>query len=461
MCSAIDEIKDAQRTRMGTEPVLRLLLSFAAPAVIGMIAGAIYNIVDRIFVGRAVGPVGLAAITVSFPSMLLMMAFTLLICVGGASRVAIMFGAKRIRQAEQALTSTFVLLAAVGAAAVVSSFFIVDMLLEVSGGSGEVLGTARPYLRIILMGAPFALFGFGANFLIRASGSPKYAMCTQIVGAAANVALDALFIIVFDMGVAGAAYGTVAAQAVSAAFGMAFFRRSDAPLRFRLYFIRIPQWKVVKRIFAVGSAPFFMELSFVLYMTIMNRLVLTYGGDAGLSAMGIFFSIDSLIFLPAIAIGEASQPIVGYNYGAGKPERVLKTIYCALSIAVGFYVISGGMAEIFARQLMSMFTDDEALLAMGVPGMRIGYLGIPFMGVTIITNSALQGLGKGMASLALSFCRHVLCMFIPLLTLPKLFGLKGIWMSFPCGDIGGCLISLCFLAWMVRWLKSPAALKIS
>lgn len=445
---------------METEPVPKLMLRFALPAVVGMVAGAIYNIVDRIFVGHYVGPAGLAAITVSFPPMLMTIAFALLICIGGSSRVAILFGAKRIEEAERALASTFVLLGCAGALFIAASLLFADDMLRLAGGTGEVLATARPYLKIVLLGAPFALFGFGANFLVRASGSPKYAMCTQIVGALANVALDALFIVTLDMGVAGAAYGTIAAQAISAAFGLAFFRRREAPLRIRARHIRLPRPEMIAKIFSVGSAPFFMEISFVVYMTIMNQLVLKYGGDAGLSAMGIFLSLDSLIFLPAMAVGEATQPIVGYNYGAGKPERVVKAIRFALMIAVGFYVVSGALAEIFAPQLMGLFTDDAELLRIGVPGMRVGYLGIPFMGITIITNSALQGLGKGAASLALSFCRHVFCMFVPLLTLPRIFGLKGVWMSFPCGDIGGSIIAACFLIWIIRWLKSPQALAV-
>ena len=428
---------------METEPVPKLMLRFALPAVVGMVAGAIYNIVDRIFVGHYVGPAGLAAITVSFPPMLMTIAFALLICIGGSSRVAILFGAKRIEEAERALASTFVLLGCAGALFIAASLLFADDMLRLAGGTGEVLETARPYLKIVLL-----------------SGSPKYAMCTQIVGALANVALDALFIVTLDMGVAGAAYGTIAAQAISAAFGLAFFRRKDAPLRIRARHIRLPKWEMITKIFSVGSAPFFMEISFVVYMTIMNQLVLKYGGDAGLSAMGIFLSLDSLIFLPAMAVGEATQPIVGYNYGAGKPERVVKAIRFALMIAVGFYLVSGALAEIFAPQLMGLFTDDAELLRIGVPGMRVGYLGIPFMGITIITNSALQGLGKGAASLALSFCRHVFCMFVPLLTLPRIFGLTGVWASFPCGDIGGSIIAACFLIWIIRWLKSPQALAV-
>ena len=158
---------------METEPVPKLMMRFALPAVVGMVAGAIYNIVDRIFVGHYVGPAGLAAITVSFPPMLMTIAFALLICIGGSSRVAILFGAKRIDEAERALASTFVLLGCAGALFIAASLLFADDMLRLAGGTGEVLETARPYLKIVLLGAPFALFGFGANFLVRASGSPK------------------------------------------------------------------------------------------------------------------------------------------------------------------------------------------------------------------------------------------------------------------------------------------------
>lgn len=445
---------------MGTEAVPGLLLRFALPAVIGMVAGAVYNIVDRIFVGHYVGTAGLAAITVSFPPMLAVMACALLICIGGASRVAILFGARRTDEAECALASVFVLLACAGLIFIAAGIFFTDSLLRFAGGEGEVLDTARPYLKIVLVGAPFGLFSLGANFLARASGSPKYAMFTQIVGAAANVVLDAFFIVLLDMGVAGSAYGTVAAMALSSAFGFYFFLRRGRPLRLRARNLRLPDGETARKIFSVGSSPFFMEISFVAYMTLMNQLVLKYGGNAGLSAMGIFTSLDSLFFLPAMAIGEASQPIIGFNYGAGSPGRVVETIRCAIAIAVGFYLVSFCLVEIFAPQLMGLFTDDEELLRIGVSGMRVGYLGIPFMGVTIITNSALQGLGKGTASLALSLSRHALCLFIPLLTLPRFFGFTGVWMAFPCGDTGGCVISVCFLLWIIKWLKSPEALVV-
>ncbi len=449
--------KIPEKSAMGTLPIPKLILGFALPAITGMVAGAIYNIVDRIFVGQYVGTLGLAAITVAFPTMIFMIAFAMLISVGGSSRVAILFGAGRKRAAEQALGITFTLLAGVGVVLAVVGWFFAKEALILSGGSGEVLAVALPYLKIIMLCAPFALIGFGVNAIVRACGSPRYAMCTQILGAVMNVVLDAVFIVCFDMGVVGAAIGTVAAQAVSAVFGLAYFWTRRAPLRIRSCFLGRLRLDVLKRICVVGSAPFFMQISFVLYMTIFNQLVLKYGGELGLSAMGIFFSIDSLIFLPALAVGEAVQPIIGYNFGAGFPKRVIRSVYWAVGMAVGFYVVSGAFAMVFAEQLVRLFSSNKELIALGVPGMRIAYLGIPFMGVTIVTNSALQGVGRGFASLALSFCRHVVCMFAPLFILPEIFGFKGLWMAFVVGDAGGCLIAFGFLAWMLRWLRKPQA----
>ncbi|MCF0248092.1 MAG: MATE family efflux transporter, partial [Synergistes sp.] len=265
---------------------------------------------------------------------------------------------------------------------------------------------------------------------------------------------------VFGMGIEGAAYGTVAAQALSAAFGLAFFWRKDTPLKIRREFIGLPKFDVLKRIISVGSTGFFVEISFVVYMTIMSRLVTKYGGDVGLSVLGIFFSLDSLLFLPAIAVGEAAQPIIGYNYGAGSPQRVEKVIHYALLMAVGFYIVTFGIAEIFTEPLIRLFTNDPKLIETGVSGLRIGYLALPFFGVAIVTGASLQGLGKGLPSLILSFVRNVAGLFIPITFMPRIFGYNGVWLSFPCSDLISGFTSIGFLVWVLRWLKTPEALKV-
>ncbi len=440
------------------EKIPKLLIHFAMPAMVGMIAGAVYNIVDRIFVGRYVGTDGLAATTIAFPVMLLMFSLSLLIGIGGSSRIAILRGAKKKRSAEQVLGHTVTLLAGIGFIGMGLSIYGVEFLLTLSGAGKEILPLARNYLRIILIGGPLALMGHGINSLIRACGYPRYAMGTQILGAVSNILLDALFIAKMGMGVEGAALGTVLAQGAAAACGLYFFYSGASPLRIRLHFLLRLKMKVVSKICAVGSSPFITELSFVFYMTLMNNMVRKYGGDIGLSAMGVFLSLDSMLFLPALAIGEAVQPVIGYNYGAGKPDRVIDTIKYAVCMVASIYFLSFAAVEAFAREMILLFNNDPELLAIAVPGMRIGYLGIIFMSVTIVTNSALLGLGKSREAIALLVFRNGIFLFLPLIILPRFFGLWGIWISFPVGDILSCLIAAVFLKRLIRWLNGASAL---
>lgn len=452
---------DVSKTiQMDTENMAKLIMNFSMPAMIGMLASAVYNIVDRIFVGQYSGPDGLAAITLSFPTMIVMFAFALLFSVGGSSRVAILRGAKKQRPAEQALAHTVMLLAFVGIMSAWVSFFGVRWLLMISGASAKIMPLGETYLTIILLGGPLALMGHGVSSLVRACGAPRYAMAAQVTGAIANIALDAYFIAGLGMGVAGAALGTVMAQGAATLAGLAYFFTKSSPLRLRLHFFLRPKLKVIKKICAVGVAPFFVELSFFLIMTVMNNMIYRYGGDMALSALGIFSSLDSLLFLPAMAIGEAAQPIVGYNYGAGKPGRVIDAIKIASMLSTAFYVVSFIFSEIFAPELMALFNNDPELLAIGVPGMRIGYLGIVFVGVPIVTISALQGLGRARESLFLSLFRHAFFMFLPMIILPKFFGIWGVWLAFPVGDVCGSLMSIYFLSRLIKWLKSPAALVV-
>ncbi|MGI6442725.1 MAG: MATE family efflux transporter [Synergistaceae bacterium] len=442
------------------EKTTTLLLRFALPSMFGMIAGAIYNIVDRIFVGHYVGSTGLAAITTAFPIMVLMTALSSLVGVGGSSRIAILYGAKRKRAAEHVLSQSIVLLFFIGCLVSVIGFYFTNNILHLSGASETLLPMARDYMYMILLAGPLALISFALNPLIRSCGSPRYAMTTQILGAIANIILDAIFIVYFKMGVEGAALGTVLAQAAVTVFGLAFFTFKNTPLRIRFYFMVRPKIEIIKRIMTVGSANFIMQLAFVILVTIMNRKVLFYGGEIGLSAFGVFFSIDTLLFLPAFAIADAVQPIIGYNYGAGLPKRAIETIKKSLVLVTSFYTCSWILAQFFAREIIMLFSDEPELLALGIPGMRIGYSGLVFFGLTVITNAALQGLGKAKESLMLSTMRQGLFMYPLVFILPRFFGFWGIWATFPAGDFLGAFTAFFFMRRTIKWLKSPEALII-
>lgn len=440
---------------MREEGIFKLLIQFAAPSLAGMLAGAIYNMVDRIFVGHFVGSIGLAAITTTFPPMILLFAFSLLYGIGGSSRIAILRGAQRQKQAEHVLGQSIAMLIITGVIAIAIGIPFANPILRLTGTSDAVMPSAITYMRIIMLGAPFALLSVAFSSLIRACGAPRYAMWTQIIGAGANVVLDALFILHFKIGVAGAAWGTVCAQMLATALGFGYFATKSATLKIRLPFMLHIKLNVLRRIISVGIAPFLVEITFLVYITCMNRLMYTYSGDMGLSAVGVFFSIDSLLFLPAFSIGDAAQPIIGYNYGANLPKRAVEVIKRSLLLIVSFYVITSLSAEIFAEYLVRMFSTDPELIELAVPGMRLAYVGLPFFGVIIVTNAALQALGHARESVILSACRQLLFMFPPLFIFPIYFGVWGIWGAYPVGDVMGAIVASYFLRKTIKWLNDP------
>ena len=281
-------------------------------------------------------------------------------------------------------------------------------------------------------------------------------MGTQILGAIANILLDALFIAKMGMGVEGAALGTVLAQGASAACGLWFFYSGSSPLRIRLRFLVRLKMKVIRKICAVGSSPFVTELSFVFYMTLMNNMVKKYGGDIGLSAMGVFLSLDSILFLPALAIGEAVQPVIGYNYGAGKPDRVISAIKYAIYLVSSLYLLSFAVAETFAREMILLFNNDPELLAIGQDEDRLYRI---VFGCDDSYQFGPSGPWKTREAITLS----VFGMRSPLpslIVLPRCFGLWGVWMSFPVGDICGCFVASFFLKRLFKWLEGDSALFI-
>ena len=440
---------------METESIPRLLARFAGPAIVGMIASALYNIVDRIFVGQTVGANGIAAIALGFPLMLFFFSFALLVGVGGGSRIAILLGAGEVEKAEKTLGNAVFICLVIGVFFLVFSRAFIDPILRVSGASENLLPMARSYLSIVLWGVFFAIFSFAFSSFIRAAGSPGYAMGTQVIGAVVNVLLDAWFVLGLGKGVEGAAVATVISQGISMCWATGYFLLPGSKLKLMRVHVSTPHWPDIKRILMVGLPPCLVELNFVLIHALMNVGVQRDGGDLAVSATGIFMSLDSLLFMPAIAIGEGAQPIIGYNYGAKKIDRVIQTIKLALGATTLFYMISFLLIQTNAEALVRLFNrSDPALIALAALAMRIANIGIPLMGISIITSFTLQGLGRAREGLFLSFIRFGVLLIIPLLVLPRIFGLYGNWAAFPVSDIAGSAISAVFLYCLIQKLKS-------
>jgi putative MATE family efflux protein len=439
---------------MDHESIPRLMARFAAPALVGMFANALYNIVDRIFVGQIVGPQGIAAIAVSFPCMIFFFCVATLIGTGAASRVSILMGEKKIAQAERTLGNSLTLALVSGILLTAFAWAYFPKILALSGASETLYPMAAEYLSHIIYGIILWIIGFSLSYQIRACGSPAYAMGTQVVGAVSNIMLDALFVMKFGMGVRGAAIATVISQGISLVWVLAYFRLPKAALRLRPRFMIRMEPAAIARIFSVGIPASLVQLNFVFVHGMITNASNTYGGDLAVSATGIIMGLDSLLFMPAVAMGEACTPIIGYNYGARRMDRVIAAVKNGIAVTTAFYLLSFGTIMFFAEHMVTLFnSDDAALIALAARCMRYANVGIPVMSVSIICTSLLQGLGKGREGMILSAARFGIFLWTPLLILPRFYGILGVWGSFPISDVGGTIISALVMAKIIKNLR--------
>lgn len=432
--------------RLGQEKVLPLLISFSIPAIVGMLVQALYNVVDRIFVGHGVGPLGIAGLAVVFPVMLVQMAFAMLIGLGATSLISIRLGEGRKGDAERIMANALGMLVLISLLLTVVGVAFLDPLIRLLGASEAVVPYARGYLSIILYGSIFQSVSFGLNHMIRAQGHPKTAMATMLIGAIVNIVLDPIFIFMFGWGVEGAALATVISQIISAVWVLAFFLRGKSELRLDLRSIHKIKWPVVWQIVSIGFAPFAMQLASSLQNLILNQSLARYGGDLAISAMGIVFSVNTLFMMPIFGINQGAQPIMGYNYGAEKYNRVKETFRYA-AIGATILVTLGFLATRFIpSQLVSLFgRHDAELMDLGVRTMRTVMMFFPIVGLQIVGSNLFQALGKPKKAAFLSLSRQFLLLIPALLILPRFFGLGGVFYAYPVSDIGATLITIMLL----------------
>jgi putative MATE family efflux protein len=430
-----------------------LILKFSGPAVVGMVVMAIYNVVDRIFIGQGVGPLGLAGITVGFPMMLLIMAVTMMVGIGASALVSIRLGEKNQPEAEKIMGNGITLLISLALILTVFALIFLTPLLRLFGASPSVMPYAAGYMRIILIGAVFQVFSFGANNFIRAEGNPKIAMLTMLIGAILNTILDPIFIFVFGLGVAGAALATIISQAVSAIYVLYYFLGGKSLLKFRLPNFK-PQRDVVADIIAVGTPSFVKQLATSLIIIILNNSLLHYGGDIAISAMGIVHSVLTMMMMPIFGISQGTQPIIGYNYGAKKYYRVKQALYYSVFIATAVVVLGYIAVIFFPEPFIRLFSSDPELIAVGMQGMRTALALLPILGFQIIAANYFQAVGKPKQAIFLNLARQVLLLIPALLILPRYYGLLGVWMAIPVADFGSTVLTGVWLSMEIRYLDN-------
>lgn len=309
--------------QLGEESIGRLLLQFSVPAIIGMLVNALYNIVDRIFVGNGVGLLAISAITIAFPITLIIMAFGMLIGVGAGATISIKLGQNKKDEAEYILGNALVLLIITSALISILGLIFIEPLLRIFGASNNIIPLAKQYVSIILTITLIQNIGFGLNYIIRSEGNPKMAMITMIMGGILNTILNPIFIFVLGAGIRGSAIATAIAQTICSVWILHYFFNGKSLLKIKIKYLK-PEWNIIKQIFAIGMSPFLLQLVSSSVTIILNNSLKSFGGDTAIAVMGIINSIMFLIFMPILGINQGSQPIIGYNYGAKNYTRVKK-----------------------------------------------------------------------------------------------------------------------------------------
>lgn len=438
--------------QMSTASIPRLLLKFSLPAIVGLLVNALYNIVDSIFVGRGVGDLGLAGVTVCFPIVTTFIACIMLIGMGATALISIRLGEDKQTEAEMIIGNALVFFIIIGLSLTIFGLIFLEKILILFGASSNVLPYAIDYMRIILPGSIFLAVGTGMNNFIRAEGNPKIAMNTMLIGTITNIILDYVFIFIFKWGIKGAAAATIISYAVTSSWVLYYFLAGNSLLRIKVKYLRLKK-VIIAQIIKLGVPTFVIQVTSSIQQLILNRSLVRYGGDLALAVIGVIMSITAFLVMPAMGIAQGAQPILGFNKGAKQYERVKNTLMLAATSATLVITVGFIISKIWPAQLIGLFNKKPELIAAGVHGMDIFFKFIPLVGVQMLGSSYFQAVGKANQATILGLSRQIL-IFIPLLIiLPHYWGLEGVWWSAPLSDLGAFILTGTWLLLEIRQLN--------
>ncbi len=450
MSTSQQKMPDRERL-LATHPIPGLLARMAIPATIGMFVNALYNVVDTIFVGRGVGPLAIAGLTVAFPLQLIMVAIGLAAGIGGASVISRALGSGDRDRARQAAGTAFSLgMLAAGALSVLGLLFL-EPVLRFFGATSEIIGFSREYLLTILPGSVFVSGAIAANHIVRSEGRALRSMIIMLLGAVLNIGLDAVFILGFGMGIRGAALATVIAQGVSFVYAALFYLRGHSSLKLTFGDL-IPRPEIVREIVKLGLPPFIRQFASSFFIVITNIALVNYGSALHVSAFGVIYRVLIFSLMPLFGIAQGFQPIVGYNYGARQFARVREAVVVTNRTTVIISSFFFAIVMLFPQPVFSIFTADAELISIGVRAIRIMILAVPLIGMQIAGAVFFQSVGKAIPAMFLSLSRQVLLLIPFILIFPPLFGLTGVWIAFPAADLISTAITVIWLSREMRRL---------
>lgn len=447
---------DSRTEKLATAPLGRLMFDLAVPTVFAQIVNLLYNLVDRIYVGRIpeVGPMALAGLGVAFPIIILISAFAALIGAGGAPRAAISMGKGDIDTAERTLGNCMSFLVILSVVLGTVFYLGKQPILMLFGASEQTLGYADSYLGIYLIGTISVQIALGLNTFITSQGFAKTSMLTVLIGAVLNIVLDPIFIFGFHMGVKGAALATILSQTVSAIWVLKFLCGKKSVLKVRKKYLKLDR-KIMIPVIALGISPFIMQSTECLVQLTFNSGMQKYGNDFYVGAMTILFSITQMLFLPMSGLTQGAQPIISYNYGAGNTERVKKAFRLLITATLTFTLVGAGTVVLFPGFFVRLFTDSPEIIEIGTYGLRIYLFGFMFMGAQSACQQTFVALGQAKISTFLALLRKIILLIPLAIILPKMgMGTDGLFYAEPISDILAVITTVTLFALNINKMLS-------
>lgn len=444
---------------LGTQPVGKLLVQLAVPAITAQVINLLYNMVDRIYIGHMPenGALALTGVGVCMPVIMIVSAFAALISMGGAPRASIFMGKGENEEAEKVLGNCFALQLVISAILTAVLLFWNRELLLMFGASENTISYANAYMNVYAVGTVFVQLTLGMNAFITAQGFAKTGMLSVLIGAVCNIILDPIFIYGLDMGVQGAALATILSQAVSAVWVLSFLTGRKTVLRLRKKNLGL-SGKVVFPCMALGLAPFIMQSSESVIMVCFNSSLLKYGGDLAVGAMTILTSVIQFSMMPMQGLGQGAQPITSYNYGAGNKERVQKTFKLLLTCCLTFSLVLWGLVMLFPGVFVELFTPDASMVTFGKWALRIYAAGMGIFGAQIACQMTFVALGKALSSVLVAVVRKFVLLLPLIYVMPLFFENKtmAVYLAEPVADILAVTFTVCLFR--VQFKKAMKAL---
>lgn len=447
------------KNKLATDNIKSLIAAFAIPAIISNLVSSLYNIIDQIFIGQAVGMLGNAATNVAFPLTTIVVGISLLLGIGSASKFNLEMGRKNDRLAKNYIGNGIVYLFIAGVLLTTFTLIFLEPLVILFGATGNVLPYALTYTRITALGFPFAVMIIGGGQFIRADGSPKYAMFTTLSGAILNIILNPIFIFTLNLGIAGAAIATIIGQGISALLIVNYFRNFETITLEKEDFI--PKFDILKVIIALGAASAINQMALASVQTVLNNTLThygamsQYGSDIPLAVVGIITKVNTLYYGLLIGIAQGTQPIFGFNYGAKDYERVKATLFVALKLVIGIGLIGFVAFQVFPRQIIAIFGNgNELYYQFGVRYLRIFLFFTILNGVQLLTSSFFTSIGKSSRGIFLSLTRQVLFLLPLVIILPRFFGIDGVVYAGPISDFAAIALAITLLANEIKKINS-------